>query len=318
MTRQEFLKSLKQGLAGIPTNELHDIIADYDAHFEEASASGRFEAETAVALGDPRRLAREHLSDIFYREWEQRSHRSRQMVSDVKRHGIPAASDRARHRCGPDAGHCTGAGAYRRPVWQRSLAFHHGSRCNGGDSCGHLLGALIVKFAFFGRDQLNASGHYYGTETGEVINRELDWTPGTAMTINSLLAAGFKATSRHPRQSPWQIEHIRLGSKQLHGRFKWRFFQNNHIRLELEGPTIEKWRVIGGGALYLHEVSQPALRLEVTGSGDIRAAGKVEDTYVGISGSGDVDIGMLTQTTPPSTSKAPETPQLHQAKRQRC
>lgn len=300
MTRQEFLKSLRQGLAGIPTNELHDIIADYDAHFEEASASGRSEAETAAALGDPRRLAREHLSDIFYREWEQRSHpiglAKWFLVSSGMAFLLPViglviavALMLVIALVLALIGILFGSGA---------LLFTMAPVVTGAILAA-ITGALIVKFAFFGRDQLNASGHYYGTETGEVINRELDWTPGAAMTINIPAEVHWRPALQPRaviRGNPWQIEHIRLGSEQLHGRFKWRFFQNNHIRLELEGPTIEKWRVIGSGALYLHEVSQPALRLEVTGSGHIRAAGKVEDAYVGISGSGDVDIGMLTQT----------------------
>jgi uncharacterized membrane protein len=74
MNRIAFLTILQDGLAGLPAREVDDILADYDAYFDEAHASGRSEEEVAAALGDPRRLARELRAETGLRHWE--NHRS--------------------------------------------------------------------------------------------------------------------------------------------------------------------------------------------------------------------------------------------------
>ena len=68
MTRDAFLQTLRQGLAGLPAHEIDDIVGDYSAHF--ADASGRGEAEVAAALGDPARLARELRAEAGLRRLE--------------------------------------------------------------------------------------------------------------------------------------------------------------------------------------------------------------------------------------------------------
>ena len=57
MTKAEFLDTLGRRLAGLPRDEIDEMIADYAAHFDEGLAAGRSEAEIAAALGDPVRLA---------------------------------------------------------------------------------------------------------------------------------------------------------------------------------------------------------------------------------------------------------------------
>jgi len=68
MTRDAFLRTLRQGLAGLPPQEIEDIVGDYAAHF--ADASGRGEAEVAAALGDPTRIARELRAEAGLRRFE--------------------------------------------------------------------------------------------------------------------------------------------------------------------------------------------------------------------------------------------------------
>jgi uncharacterized membrane protein len=68
MTRDAFLRTLRLGLAGLPPQEIEDIVGDYAAHF--ADASGRSETEVASALGDPARLARELRAEAGLRRFE--------------------------------------------------------------------------------------------------------------------------------------------------------------------------------------------------------------------------------------------------------
>ncbi|MDN7180321.1 DUF1700 domain-containing protein [Caballeronia sp. SEWSISQ10-4 2] len=74
MNSEAFLRTLRAGLAGLSKREVEEIIADYAAHFAEARASGRSEAEVADALGDPARLARELRAETGLRRFE--AHRS--------------------------------------------------------------------------------------------------------------------------------------------------------------------------------------------------------------------------------------------------
>lgn len=71
MTRAEFLTRLKRGLAGLPAAQIADIVADYEAHFNDAQEAGRSESEVAAALGDPERLAREQRAEQGVRRWEE-------------------------------------------------------------------------------------------------------------------------------------------------------------------------------------------------------------------------------------------------------
>ncbi len=70
MTRQEFIARLRAGLAGAPEATKNDVVADYQAHFSEAAAAGRSEADVAAALGDPERLARELKAEAGLKRWE--------------------------------------------------------------------------------------------------------------------------------------------------------------------------------------------------------------------------------------------------------
>ena len=70
MTKAEFLDTLSRRLAGLPPDEIDDLLGDYAAHFADGLADGRSEAEIAAALGDPVRLARELRAEAGLRRWE--------------------------------------------------------------------------------------------------------------------------------------------------------------------------------------------------------------------------------------------------------
>jgi uncharacterized membrane protein len=71
MNRSQFISALRQGLNGLPAEEIDDIISDYDAHFSEGIAAGRSEESVAAALGHPARLARELRAEAGLRRWEE-------------------------------------------------------------------------------------------------------------------------------------------------------------------------------------------------------------------------------------------------------
>lgn len=150
-----------------------------------------------------------------------------------------------------------------------------------------LLGAAKRLWAGAGQRRQN------GDETTE---RELAWAPGSRMTIGLPVEVSWRPAekARAVLHGPaWLIEHVRLDSQALRGRFKWRLFHNNHLRLDLEGPAIETWSVLGSADLRLLNLSQPSLCLELDGSGEIKAAGRVQRVTASNMGSGDIDLGLL-------------------------
>jgi uncharacterized membrane protein len=74
MNKAAFLRMLRDGLAGLPGQDIDEIVSDYGVHFDEGLAAGRSEQDIATALGDPRRLARELRAETGLRRWE--SHHS--------------------------------------------------------------------------------------------------------------------------------------------------------------------------------------------------------------------------------------------------
>ncbi|MYM75501.1 DUF1700 domain-containing protein [Duganella sp. FT134W] len=59
MNKQAYLASMRRSLTGLPADQVEDILRDYEQHFIDAMAAGRSDQDTAIALGDPRKLARE-------------------------------------------------------------------------------------------------------------------------------------------------------------------------------------------------------------------------------------------------------------------
>jgi len=90
MTRAEFITRLRRGLAGLPVTVIADIVADHEAHFADAQAAGRSEAETAAALGDPDRLARELRAENGLRQWEERKNPSNALAAVIALLGLGA------------------------------------------------------------------------------------------------------------------------------------------------------------------------------------------------------------------------------------
>ncbi|WP_292041187.1 MULTISPECIES: DUF1700 domain-containing protein [unclassified Brevundimonas] len=71
MNRAEFIARLRKGLIGLNAKAADDIVADYEAHFDDALAAGRTEEDVAAALGNPDRLARELKAEAGAQAWNQ-------------------------------------------------------------------------------------------------------------------------------------------------------------------------------------------------------------------------------------------------------
>ncbi len=59
MRKKEFLTKLRQNLRGIPSEEIHDILYDFEEYFNGGIQDGRSEEELADSLGNPKNIAKQ-------------------------------------------------------------------------------------------------------------------------------------------------------------------------------------------------------------------------------------------------------------------
>jgi uncharacterized membrane protein len=74
MTKQDYLKRLREALSEIPEAELNDILYDYEEHFDAALESGETEESILKQLGRPEVVAKQfRLSKVIQRAEEKPS-----------------------------------------------------------------------------------------------------------------------------------------------------------------------------------------------------------------------------------------------------
>ncbi|WP_028776590.1 DUF1700 domain-containing protein [Shimazuella kribbensis] len=71
MNKNEFLSELNRHLQKLPKSEQEAAIEDYEEHFEHGVFEGRSEADIATSLGNPRKIARELVTEYHLEHAEQ-------------------------------------------------------------------------------------------------------------------------------------------------------------------------------------------------------------------------------------------------------
>ncbi len=71
MNKQDFISSLRKSLADMETEDINDIIYDYEEHFNIGLEAGQTEEEIALKLGNPTNIARQYRADYMVKQAEQ-------------------------------------------------------------------------------------------------------------------------------------------------------------------------------------------------------------------------------------------------------
>ncbi len=69
--------------------------------------------------------------------------------------------------------------------------------------------------------------------------------------------------------------------------------ESERVKITVIAPDVTKFDVRGSGDLDIRRYDRPAISVDVSGSGDVEASGRVELVTVDSSGSGHVDLGDL-------------------------
>ncbi len=91
------------------------------------------------------------------------------------------------------------------------------------------------------------------------------------------------------------IDLIYVENERIFSSNSFRWFLRSPIFILLESPAIEHWHLIGSGNLYLYDISQPSIKIQLSGSGDIFISGAVDELEIKSKGTGEVNTCNLFQ-----------------------
>jgi hypothetical protein len=85
------------------------------------------------------------------------------------------------------------------------------------------------------------------------------------------------------------VEHVRIDNGTLYLDCQPDGFSSK-LEIDLTGPAITSWAVVGSAKLALTDIAQRQFLLTISGSGNVTATGAVETIGLKVSGSGDADL----------------------------
>jgi len=126
-------------------------------------------------------------------------------------------------------------------------------------------------------------------------NRDLDWDGSDKVQVVVYSDVRYTPGSDnklHASGDPQVLAHLRIhdGIIDLDCR-GWR--DRDMIKLTLPGREFRKFGIAGRSDLTLNQVNQTKLRVEVAGTGTIKANGKVDDLDIKMAGIGHADFGKV-------------------------
>lgn len=148
------------------------------------------------------------------------------------------------------------------------------------------------------------------SDLGPVITRTLAWDAGQSLGIEAALTveyvqgaeAGVVVTGPKGLADRVQLENGRLSLSEGDERVVFGWDRNgptarserDELRIVVTAPNINTFDMEGSGRLTLRDYDQDALSIDLSGSGDIFAAGRARTLELDISGSGEADLSQLT------------------------
>ena len=128
-------------------------------------------------------------------------------------------------------------------------------------------------------------------------SRDLDWDGsdhlGLAVNGHASYAPG-SGNEVHVSGDPQILAHLRVhhGDIEMDCR-GWRD-RTKELAMTLPGREFRKFEIAGGGNLILDKLAQSGLKIEIAGSGSVKANGKVDDLKIEVAGSGKADLDQIT------------------------
>ena len=170
--------------------------------------------------------------------------------------------------------------------------------CLGGAFAlgGGIVGNTDFDFGGFDLPRCDTMDQSAGTATSRTLPWEgSDDRAAVAIPANTHYQAGI-GDQLVVKGDPEILTHIRVrdGVVKLdcHGHFN--LGKDNRIDVTLPGRhTFRSFDLMGSGDMQLKDLSQPEVKISVSGSGNIEASGKIDNLKLDVSGSGNLKLGDL-------------------------
>jgi hypothetical protein len=129
--------------------------------------------------------------------------------------------------------------------------------------------------------------------TAAATSRTLAWDGSDSVRLVVLSDARYTPGSDqmlHASGDPQVLAHLRVrnGTVELDCR-GWR--DRDQIKLTLPGRAFGKFAIAGRSDLVLEKMNQASAKIEIAGTGTIRANGRIDDLAIKIAGLGHADFG---------------------------
>jgi hypothetical protein len=92
---------------------------------------------------------------------------------------------------------------------------------------------------------------------------------------------------------PEIVAEVEAGALKLRFRDRANSMRNTRIRVTVNARTVDALTLSGSGEIHALSLAVPSLAVRISGSGDVKLAGRAQALHVDISGSGNVEAGKL-------------------------
>ena len=133
-------------------------------------------------------------------------------------------------------------------------------------------------------------------EDASATSRDLDWDGSDHFNLGVPGHASYTPGSDdkiHVSGDAQLLAHLRVRDGRLEMDCRNWHGDRDSLTITLPGREFKKFSISGSGNLTLQKVDQMNIELKISGSGSVKADGKVEHAEIRVSGSGDADLSQL-------------------------
>ena len=138
----------------------------------------------------------------------------------------------------------------------------------------------------------------YDRDAGPSVERTLEWTGGDALIVSlpaevvfaQSAEASVRVTGPEDVVNRLTLVDGRLDLESEDGGWVGVSRGADRLRIAITAPDVSRFVLEGSGDLDLRALDLPALRIEVSGSGDVDAAGRADSLDVVVQGSGEAAL----------------------------
>ncbi|MGZ9099889.1 MAG: GIN domain-containing protein [Brevundimonas sp.] len=144
-------------------------------------------------------------------------------------------------------------------------------------------------------------------DPGPSVTRNMTWTGGDRLTIEipgdvtyvqgdtpSVVVTGQKSMIDRVNLVDGRLTWDRDDDRTDHVVFGWS--NRDRLRVVITAPSVKAFDLESSADLSIRDYDQPTFELNISGSGDVDAAGETQTATIDVNGSGDSDLSALSVT----------------------